>query len=303
MRARFATALRLLCLLGAAGGAVCAAAGQLDSATDADAAAGPDADTTGGFLGRWFALSDAAKESQPHWMTPLVTVTPRLEQEFRYDQSWQSRPGGVELNNYGNGKGLELIPAPDTEIILGVPAYEVRQTRKGSSSGWADETLLLKYRVLSANEENGNFIVTGFLGASVPSGGETFTNNASIITPTLAAGKGWGSRAMGFDVQTTLGVAIPLSDEHAIGTTTTWNTSLQAHVLDKLWPEIEATYTSYQDGPHSGKTQFALTAGIVLGRFDLGARARLILGGGYQWPLTNFRTFNDSWLATARVAF
>src|SRR5438309_842053 len=29
---------------------------------------------------------NAAKESQPHWMTPVVTVTPRLEQEFRYDQ-------------------------------------------------------------------------------------------------------------------------------------------------------------------------------------------------------------------------
>lgn len=30
------------------------------------------------FLDNWFATSDAAKESQPHWMTPVVTVTPRL---------------------------------------------------------------------------------------------------------------------------------------------------------------------------------------------------------------------------------
>src|SRR5438105_12027642 len=33
---------------------------------------------------------NAAKESQPHWMTPVVTVTPRLEQEFRYDQRFFS---------------------------------------------------------------------------------------------------------------------------------------------------------------------------------------------------------------------
>src|ERR1700758_24303 len=71
----------------------------------------------------WFAISDAAKESQPHWMTPVVTVTPRLEQEFRYDPRWQDRPRGAQLDTYGGGKALELIPTPDTEVIIGVPAY------------------------------------------------------------------------------------------------------------------------------------------------------------------------------------
>src|SRR5438477_5012549 len=37
-------------------------------------------------LGGRTQIGNAAKESQPHWMTPVVTVTPRLEQEFRYDQ-------------------------------------------------------------------------------------------------------------------------------------------------------------------------------------------------------------------------
>src|SRR5579859_249829 len=36
-----------------------------------------------GYFDNWFVRSDAAKASQPHWMTPLVTVTPRLEQEVR----------------------------------------------------------------------------------------------------------------------------------------------------------------------------------------------------------------------------
>src|SRR5438552_9315524 len=107
---------------------------------------------SGDFMDDWFATSDAAKEEQPHWMTPVVTVTPRLEQEYRYDQSWQNRPKGVDIDNYGGGKGLELIPTENTEVILGVPAYLTRTTPKARVSGWADETLLLKYRVVTANE-------------------------------------------------------------------------------------------------------------------------------------------------------
>ena len=168
---------------------------------------------TPGFSAQWFAISDAAKESQPHWMTPLVTVTPRLEQEVRYDQYWQTRTGAVEFDNYGNGKGLEVIPVPNTEIIIGVPAYEIKHTRKGSTDGWADETLLAKYRVVSANEEQGNYILTGFLGVSLPSGNRAFTNGKAIITPTIAAGKGWGTREAGVNIQSTLGLGMPVAEE------------------------------------------------------------------------------------------
>src|ERR1700757_4292917 len=109
------------------------------------AAADDDSASSGhGFFAKWVAVSDAAKESQPHWMTPVVTVTPRLEQEFRYDQSWQDRPRDVTLDNWGGGKGLELIPTLNSELIIGVPAYQVRDTPTAHVSGWADETLLLK---------------------------------------------------------------------------------------------------------------------------------------------------------------
>jgi len=38
------------------------------------------------YFADWFDRVEAVQASQPHWMTPLVTVTPRLEQEVRYDQ-------------------------------------------------------------------------------------------------------------------------------------------------------------------------------------------------------------------------
>src|SRR5271167_1498202 len=71
----------------------------------------------------WFPRVTRIQSEQPHWVTPLVTVTPRLEEEVRYDQFWQANPHGVATDNFGGGKGLELIPFQNTEIILGVPAY------------------------------------------------------------------------------------------------------------------------------------------------------------------------------------
>src|ERR1039457_1347838 len=58
----------------------------------------------------WFPRVTEIQSQQPHWVTPLVTVTPRLEEELRYDQSFQAMQHGATLTNYGSGKGLELIP-------------------------------------------------------------------------------------------------------------------------------------------------------------------------------------------------
>jgi hypothetical protein len=38
-----------------------------------------------GFPANWFSLVSQTQAEQPHWITPLATTTPRLEQEFRYD--------------------------------------------------------------------------------------------------------------------------------------------------------------------------------------------------------------------------
>ncbi len=259
-------------------------------------------DSTGSFLNSWLQTSDAAKESQPHWMTPVVTVTPRLEQELRYDQTWQARPQDVTLDNYDGGKGLELIPTLNTEVIVGTPGYQVRETATGRTTGWADETLLLKYRFAAKNEEHGNYIVTGFLGVSLPTGAEAFTNRKTIITPTLAAGRGWGTREAGFDIQSTLGIAVPTGNLATLGEPIAWNTAFQGHI-GLLWPELEAQYVYFKNGPNGGRSQTALTGGVVAGRFKLNDRMRLIVGGGYQKVVSSFKTFTDTWLLTARLAF
>ena len=116
----------------------------------------------------WLDMVSATQAAQPHWMTPLVTVTPRLEQEFRwdfYDQNNATGPqgNGQHIINYGGpgGPRVEFIPSYDWEAILAPPPYETASGPKGSAEGWGDWPMfLVKYRIASANEQNGNYIVT-----------------------------------------------------------------------------------------------------------------------------------------------
>lgn len=255
----------------------------------------------------WFARVDAAQASQPSWMTPLATVTPRLEEEFRYDQFFQHQATGASITNIDGGKGLELIPTTTNEVILGVPAYEQRSVFK-PASGWADDTfLLLKQRLLSANAANGDYIVTAFLSFTAPTGSTVFTQNAWVITPTIAAGKGFGP----FDVQATIGAGLPVEHESTIGYAVATNVTFQYHVADYFWPEFEVNDTAWSGGERGGKNQIFLTPGVILGRFPIGWRAKFIVGLGYQFAVAPTLTrepaltptYNHAWILTARVAF
>jgi hypothetical protein len=106
---------------------------------------------------------------QPRWITPLATTTPRLEQEFRYDIQWQTHNNGVTTDNYGVSKGLEIIPQTNTEVILALPPYIVNNP-DSPNDGFGDWQFLVKYRILSANEERGNYILTCFYQMSLPTG-------------------------------------------------------------------------------------------------------------------------------------
>ncbi len=275
------------------------------AATASGADPGPvNSGSLDGFFGGYFARVDQTQAEQPHWITPLFTTTPRLEEEVRYDVQWQSRPKGVDFTNYGVGKGLEIIPLRAVEVIVGIPAYETKSTPSSTERGWADETFLLKYRAVAESEDRGNFIVSGFLGVSIPTGSAAFTAGRPIYTPTIAAGKGWGTRTRGFDIQSTLAWNVPSSEKSRIGQPLVWNTALQAHVLDEhFWPEVELNYTHWSGGPNDGKTQEIVTAGFVAGRFPITGRLRVVLGAGYQWAVNSFRTYDHAWLVSLRTPF
>ena len=253
----------------------------------------------------WFATVDKTLEEQPHWVCPVVTLLPQLVEEYRYDEIVQNKVGGTVLTNDGGGvRGLELIPSEHVEILIGQPGYMNLQTPKTTISGWTDESLLVKYRFLSANEENGNYVVSGFLGVSLPTGNTPFTQNATVTTPTLAVGKGWGSRWQGVAVMSTLSESFPSGNQNYLGEATVWNTAFQGHFSTYFWPEIETSLTHWKGGVFSGKDQLIVTYGINFGRISLGGRIRLTVGVGYQTAnMSGFSTFGSGWIATTRLLF
>ena len=252
-----------------------------------------------GFWANWFARSDESKAGQPHWITPLATTTPRLEQEFRYDVLWQQpRPGDPYSENLGNSKGLELIPFKRVEIIAGVPPYIVHHNTS-VEDGVGDFRLLLKYRLLASNEQRGNYIVTAFMDVSFPTGSGANGQTSVIVTPTLAYGKG----VRGFDVQATVGVALPAGDESQIGRTYTWNNAFQYQVFRRLWPEVELNASFFRGGKNAGKAQVFFTPGLVVGRIPLGSRLGFTVGAGVQIAVTEFRTSTHNVIVSARLPF
>lgn len=252
-----------------------------------------------GYFADWFARVDKTQAEQPRWMTPLATTTPRLEEEFRYDIFWQTNNQGFTSENYGGGKGLELIPSSRVEVILVAPPAYIVHDNPAVKDGYGDWGFLIKYRLLSANEERGNYILTAFFQTTVPTG--QYKNGATdaIITPTIAYGKGFGA----FDIQGTFGVGLPTGSQTRIGYTYPWNNVFQYHLGRRFWPEVEVNYTHFQDGANSGRTQVFLTPGLLIGRLHLWKRLALSAGGGFQIATTHFHTNNRNPILSVRFPF
>ena len=145
---------------------------------------------------------------------------------------------------------------------------------KGTAQGWGDwPGFLVKYRIISANAENGDYIVTAFLRESTALGtlGKISTN-VDVLQPTLAFGKGWGD----FDIQMTLSEQFPFAGLPNYGNSASvnmtnfgdpflWNTAFQYHFLQYFWPELEVNYEYWPTDNTEGLSQVLLTPGINFG--------------------------------------
>jgi hypothetical protein len=251
-----------------------------------------------GYFANWFARVDKSKDEQPHWVTPVATTTPRLEEEYRYDQLWQVNTKGVTTDSYDGGKGVELIPFDKVEVIFNIPAY-LDHNNPAVKNGSGDVAFLVKYRLLSANEKKGNYILTAFLGWSLPTG--SYANGASdpVITPTIAYGKGFHD----VDVQGTFGVGLPTGNTSISGRSVAWNNAFQYRAFKKLWPEVELNSTFIEGGKNDGKKQTFVTPGLILGRFPFAGRVGFTVGGGFQIATTHYHTTNHNGILTVRFPF
>ncbi len=272
---------------------------ETDAQSSAPLAAAP---TSGNFFERWQARATRIQSQQPRWMVPAVSAYPMLIQVFRVDFTRQISPASVRTWNLDANRGLNLIPFSRTEFDVLLPPYLEHGDK--TLDGFGDMSFQAKFRILSANEKRGNYLLSAQLVGVIPTGSHKNGATDASINPTINGGKGWGR----FDFIANLGATLPTGNTTQIGRTLTTGTVAQYHVGKYLWPELEINTTRFYGSTKDGKIQTFLTPGIVAGRFafhphDLRARSGFVGGFGFQVATTTYHTYNHSLVFTGRYIF
>jgi hypothetical protein len=234
------------------------------------------------YFANWFARVDQARESQPHWLPPLMTLSPLITELLRQDAYYQRLGNGARLLNLWAGKGLFLVPSKTIEVDFGLPTFQERYAVQPAAGLTDWQFLLVKQRLLSANEQEGNYVVTAALAAQAPIGAPAFTNDAYVITPTLAAGKGFGN----LNIQAATSLAIPTAHSDTLGAAWRTNVAFQYHLGEVFWPEFEVNSAHWLDGTQrGGLDELFFTVGALFGPFPIAGRLGLVIGGGFQFAV------------------
>jgi hypothetical protein len=181
----------------------------------------------------------------------------------------------------GANKGLFLVPSKTVEVDVGIPSFEQRYDSKPAAGLTDWQFLQVKQRLLSADQEEGNYIATAAIALQAPIGATAFTNSTVVVTPTFAGGIGFGD----LNIQAATSFAIPTSNGETIGTSWQNNVTFQ-YRLGFVWPEFEVNWTRWLDGSQrGGLDQLYFTVGALIGSIPLTRGTALVVGGGYQFAV------------------
>lgn len=256
----------------------------------------------GALLSAWEHRVGVTSSQQPGWAVPVFAPSSGLVQLIRFDGIRQYTPTPTTTWNIDGGKGFDFIPWYKTEIDLNLPPF-IEHNLRGTIDGPGDFSMQLKYRLLGANELNGNYSVSAALAGAAPTG--SYKNGAvdGTITPTLFVGKGFTR----FDVQTAAGEALPTGHTFTLGRPIAWNTAFQMRVKRILWPEVEINSTFFRGGPHAGMAQTFMSPGFEVSKVKLTSdetsRLAVVFGAGEQIAVTHYHAYNHALAFTSRLVF
>jgi hypothetical protein len=249
------------------------------------------------WVSRWLQTVDEARTEQPHYVAPLITTHVLLVQQFRFDSYFQQATG-IGTNEYGGGKGFEIIPNTRMEVQVGIPPY-FSHDASNLRDGFGDVSIFLKFRAFSAPEGKGDYFVGFFLGGEFPSTTSPNGLGHTLWSPMVAVAKGWGS----FDVQSTLSANLPQSGTNVLGRQIVFNNTFQYRVAKIFWPEVETNSTFFVDGPLSGDKETYITPGLITGPFQIAKRLRFATGFGDQIAASNFHRYDHRLIWSLRFPF
>jgi hypothetical protein len=254
------------------------------------------------FLSAWEHRVRVTSSQQPGWAVPVFVPSSGLVQLIRFDSIRQYTPTHTTTWNIDGGKGFNFIPWYKTEVDVNLPPLILHNVQ-GVRDGAGDFSMLLKYRLIAANEQKGAYSISAALAGSAPTG--SYKNGAAdgTITPTLFIGKGFHR----FDVQTSASESLPTGHTRAMGRPIAWNTAFQMHLKRILWPEVEINSTFFRGGPHDGFAQTFVSPGFEVSKIKLTtnetSRLAVVFGIGEQIAVTRYHAYNHALSFTSRLVF
>ncbi len=225
-----------------------------------------------------------------------------LIQVLRTDVGRQIAPNLVTNWNLGLSRGLNLIPFARTELDIAVPPFILHGDT--TPDGFGDLLATAKVRLLSANERQGNYLLTSFVTATFPTGSYKNGTTNTTFTPGVSGGKGFGR----FDAFTTIGGTLPTGNVKTLGRSLATNSVFQYHVQRFVWPELEVNTLAFYGGSKDGNIQTFLTPGLVFGNYkrhpkDELSRLGVVGGIGFQTAATHYHLYNHNLVLTGRIIF
>ena len=252
------------------------------------------------FFHAWEDRVRATSAQQPGWPVPVIAPSSVIVQLARVDFVRQYTSTHSVTWNYDNGKGVNFIPLPRTEVDINLPPYI--QHNSSVKDGTGDLSFVAKYRMF-ARTEGGNYSTAVQMAFSVPTGSYKNGTAVSTLTPTVVGGKGFGKLV----IQSAVGGVLPTSSVRTIGRTLSWNTVAQYKIGKYFWPELEVNSSFYHGGPNDGRNQTFLTPGLIISRIKLREnpkdRLGLVLGGGMQIATSQYHSYNHGLVLTSRLTF
>jgi len=265
-------------------------------------AAAVSASAQNNFFAKWEARASATQSQQPTWTPPLVTTFVPLIQVYRGDVTRQIGSTHTTTWNYDGSKGLNLIPWANTEFDFDLPPL-LTHSSQAATDGAGDASFLGKYRILTGNAQHGNYAISAFVGATIPTGSYKNGSTDATVGPGMGFGKGFGP----FSLQSTLSASLPTGDTTRLGRPVTWNTAGQLRLVRIFWPEAELNATYFHGGPYDGKTQAFITPGLLaahkLRPSTETSRLGLCVGAGEQVATSSFHNYNHELIFTGRLVF
>jgi hypothetical protein len=245
---------------------------------------------------RWLERASITRAKQPDWVTPLITASANLEEAVIYDISRKIPTNGIPLVTAGSNRGIQFVPFGALQLTFATTPYEFHNNTR-VKNGFGDTQFGFKYRLASSNIEHKDFAISIATGVNVPTGSYQNGQHSGTFTPTVLGEKGWGP----FNVQSTIGIQIPVSGTHLTGQPYTFNTAFQYRLGKMLWPELEVNAMGNKGGPSDGKKQTSLTPGLFIGRIPVNRNMGLTFGVGMQIAATRYHTYNHNLLFSVRL--